>query len=182
MGLLKLAEVHYCVHGKGTIRVVQSGIFLFTTPFERLLVYMWLLTSSCPAQRPMKPGDSGPENWREVKVSLAFLAFHLVFSWLDNSLNIVGSKSLLSHGLHILTLFTEKTKMDFTPRPSSSKNWREGNGDSRGGLPLRWGALFASTQLAPIPSYVPRVWQTERWAEVVLVVPPSYFWFIHDDI
>ena len=152
--------LHLCM--AETMRVQSSAEwnFSFYDPFWKVTwhLYMWslwLLTSSCPARRLMMPGDSRPENWRVVKVLLAFCCsrtlcviiawlFHLfflftLFSW--------AAFAAFTRFTYLQPHFTQKTKMDFTPRPGSSINWSEGNGDSRGGLPLRWGALFASTLL-----------------------------------
>ena len=149
--------VHGRDHESTDYRVVQSGIFLFTTPFERLLVYVKLVTTYI--QLPSSTADDA--RWlktRKLTSSKSFarillqsytlcyyrliisliLPFHFVF-W--------AAIAAFTRFTYLPPHFTQKTKMDFTPRPGSSINWSEGNGDSRGGLPLRWGALFASTLL-----------------------------------
>ena len=143
------------VHGMRVSSADCRVEFFFLRPLLKGYLYMWLLTSSCPAQRLMMPGDSRPENWRVVKVLLAFCCsrtlcvimawlFHLFFAFTLFSWAAIAAFTRFTY---LQPHFTQKTKMDFTPRPGSSINWREGNGDSRGGLPLRWGALFASTLL-----------------------------------
>ena len=101
--------LHLCM--AETMRVSSADCrveFFFLRPLLKGYLYMWLLTSSCPAQRLMMPGDSRPENWRVVKVLLAFccsrtlcaiLAFNY-FTYSSFSLCFLGQQLLLLHGLH----------------------------------------------------------------------------------
>ena len=120
--------------------LVQCGIFTLYDPFWKVTIVTYIQLPSSTADEATKKLTKSKSFARILMVvTLIFIFSKHYFHW------IFAAKSLLIHGLHSWHFCFEKPRLH--TEATLKHKLKEGNGDSRRGLPLRRGALFASTQV-----------------------------------